>query len=686
MLSYLIFSCLFLLLALNPTTPGYTKDIISLFKDVNYQAEEMGAYGTFLTLLSVLIQLELWKRFANTGKYRDLLRGCITEVERLIKKMRQDIKIDEKSTSNIRENSSAKVVKLIDYLQKAFTNPNRDKDLQCLIFTKRRSTSKALYHLIFYYSQFCKSENQIEFPLKPDFVVGQNNELPNDIECVISQSFNKKAIEKFSKHETNCIACTNVLEEGIDLQMCNLVIMYDLPDRSLSYAQTQGRARDNNSDYVILVGDKERDKFVKNRDNWLNVMKVLKNELEFKTLDRPRPKHEDIMREQEQSWKPFITKNGSKLTALNALSTLNQYVQCIPVDKFTSCCTVEWRKISGDNNQYAVGIKIPPPSPLIEEIIGDMKENVQLAKKHAAFKTVIKLYELGELTDSLTAIKSEQKIESVKNEYFEHWNKYADESSKAGTKKNIRNHPIKVPNVLINSTPIANRCNYLYSISIRPKFDTSKFAYLKSFRELLENGKSYGILTSTRLPRLCAMSLFPTYGEVECEIESLPLQVEIETESDLDKLRNFQKTLFKDVINLWKQFYVMDKTGFLIVPICEDKQINWNLVNNFQSLLSVTRMTQMQAKNMQFRASNYLNKVITKTYIENSANYVVYKIQENSSPLTIFPDKDLTYKEYYGNKYDISITREDQFLLEVHAISTNWNFFFPGKFSYFHFY
>jgi cell division protein ZapA (FtsZ GTPase activity inhibitor) len=158
-------------LVLNETIPGYIKDITLLFKDVIYQIEEMGAYGAFLTLLSVMIQLELWKRFANTEKYRSILSGCITEVERLCLKMRREMGIDEKSTANIRRNSSSKVLKLIDCLQKYFTNPNREKNLQCLIFTKRRSTAKALYHLIFYYGKYCESEQQVEFPLKPDFVV-----------------------------------------------------------------------------------------------------------------------------------------------------------------------------------------------------------------------------------------------------------------------------------------------------------------------------------------------------------------------------------------------------------------------------------------------------------------------------------------------------------------------------------
>jgi endoribonuclease Dicer len=471
-----------------------------------------------------------------------------------------------------------------------------------------------------------------------------------------------------------------VLEEGIDLQMCNLVIMYDHPEKLLSYVQTQGRARDSNSDYVILLEDSAHGKFTNNKNNWLCVSKELKDQLVFKTIDRMAPTKEDIMREQEQTWEPYITKNGSKLTALNALLILNQYVQSIPTDKFTSGSSVEWQKIIEGPKQIAVGIKLPPPSPLTYEVFGKTKENVQLAKQHAAFETVIKLYELGELTDSLTAVKSEQKIESVKDEYFGHWEKYANEPKKAGTKKNYRAHPIKTPTLLVNSTPKANSVIYLYYISIRPKFETDKYVYLKPFSEMLGNGKSFGILTSTRLPRLCAMSLFPSYGEVECKIDSTPFQIEIDSESDLEKLRNFQMTLFKDVINLWKPFYVIDRSGFIVVPVLEDKEIDWKLVNNFQTMLPAKRMTEVEAKSMKFKTSDYLNKVITKTHM-SSNKFVVYKVDEKNTPLSTFPDKSTTYKEYYESKYNyISITRDDQFLLESRAISENWNFFFPGTY------
>lgn len=39
--------------------------------------------------------------------------------------------------------------------------------------------------------------------------------MPESIEKVLSQSFSSVALDKFNRKETNCIVCTNVLEEGI---------------------------------------------------------------------------------------------------------------------------------------------------------------------------------------------------------------------------------------------------------------------------------------------------------------------------------------------------------------------------------------------------------------------------------------------------------------------------------------
>jgi endoribonuclease Dicer len=44
-----------------------------------------------------------------------------------------------------------------------------------------------------------------------------------------------------------------VLEEGIDIPECNLVVKFDLPKNYRSYIQSKGRARHRNSKYYIMV-------------------------------------------------------------------------------------------------------------------------------------------------------------------------------------------------------------------------------------------------------------------------------------------------------------------------------------------------------------------------------------------------------------------------------------------------
>ena len=46
---------------------------------------------------------------------------------------------------------------------------------------------------------------------------------------------------------------TAVLEEGLDLTQCQLVVRFDLPDRPVDYIQSRGRARAFGSRMVLMV-------------------------------------------------------------------------------------------------------------------------------------------------------------------------------------------------------------------------------------------------------------------------------------------------------------------------------------------------------------------------------------------------------------------------------------------------
>lgn len=68
---------------------------------------------------------------------------------------------------------------LIGVLKTKFTNPDRIRDYQSLVFVKRRFSAKCLYWVIKNYAEL-----DCDFPIVPDFVVGVNSELPEQIDNV----------------------------------------------------------------------------------------------------------------------------------------------------------------------------------------------------------------------------------------------------------------------------------------------------------------------------------------------------------------------------------------------------------------------------------------------------------------------------------------------------------------------
>ena len=51
---------------------------------------------------------------------------------------------------------------------------------------------------------------------------------------------------------TNVVVATDILEEGIDVPKCNIVIMFDGIKTFRSYVQSRGRARMKGSEFIIL--------------------------------------------------------------------------------------------------------------------------------------------------------------------------------------------------------------------------------------------------------------------------------------------------------------------------------------------------------------------------------------------------------------------------------------------------
>lgn len=140
-----------------------------------------------------------------------------------------------------------------------------------LIFVEQRQTARILSHVIRRFGNACPDLN-----IQVDFITGENDKRPESVEALMSIKNNKQVLDKFKRGEINLIVATSVLEEGIDVQECNLVVSFDTPITFRSYVQSKGRARMKNSEYKIMVPTNKITDFESKLSEWTKIIAILK--------------------------------------------------------------------------------------------------------------------------------------------------------------------------------------------------------------------------------------------------------------------------------------------------------------------------------------------------------------------------------------------------------------------------
>lgn len=150
------------------------------------------------------------------------------------------------------EGISNKAERLIELLATSYS-----PGFRAIIFAQERSTVVMLAHLLSRHPRLTQ--------LKPVHFLGNSSytSRKSSIFEISHPSDQKTAIDDLRIGKKNVLVATSVLEEGIDVSACNLVICYDPPSNLRSFIQRRGRARKQESKFIIFLESTEKDSLAK---------------------------------------------------------------------------------------------------------------------------------------------------------------------------------------------------------------------------------------------------------------------------------------------------------------------------------------------------------------------------------------------------------------------------------------
>ncbi|KAL0708763.1 hypothetical protein Bca4012_075189 [Brassica carinata] len=158
---------------------------------------------------------------------------------------------------------------------------------------------------------------------KTKYVAGNNSGLQSQ-----TRKKQNKTVEDFRKGLVNIIVSTSILEEGLDVQSCNLVVGFDPASTICSFIQSQGRARMPNSDYLMMVesGDMGTRSRLK---KYISGAKRMREDSLSHSLVPYQPLPDDSSGEVYR-----VDSTGAIVTLSSSVSLIYFYCSRLPSDKY----------------------------------------------------------------------------------------------------------------------------------------------------------------------------------------------------------------------------------------------------------------------------------------------------------------------------------------------------------------
>ncbi|CAG9325596.1 unnamed protein product [Blepharisma stoltei] len=159
----------------------------------------------------------------------------------------QSIKHEITKLINNRMDISERVKLLVNELKKHFEG--KENSSQVIVLAERKITVWYLADLL---NEIFSAEGSYE--IKAGKLIGKTTGGGNFRTYRMKGRCQRETIEGFKNKDFNVLVATTIIEEGLDIPSCDLVIRFDGSSTNLrSYVQSKGRARDQNSTFMVLV-------------------------------------------------------------------------------------------------------------------------------------------------------------------------------------------------------------------------------------------------------------------------------------------------------------------------------------------------------------------------------------------------------------------------------------------------
>ncbi|KAK5189253.1 Dicer-like protein 2 [Exophiala xenobiotica] len=279
---------------------------------------------------------------------------------------------------------TAKVTRMVAYLV-----GRADRPFTAVVFVEQRATAILLSRLL--------HKLLLGHGLSTASFVGTSNcsARPSQLKDITNFGAQKDVLQDFRDGKVRLLVATNVLEEGIDISACNLVISFDPPHNVKSFIQRRGRARARESEFVMLVAEGEStsklDEWRRGEQLMLEVARAERDHCEqLQRLEADNQEH--------QTQRFEVTRTG-------APNYLQHFCSRLPRETFTdNLQTYCYEEDASGMIQALVVLPGAVDNSVREHRSSSTWRTEKAARRDAAYQAYLELYRAGLVDDHLLPV------------------------------------------------------------------------------------------------------------------------------------------------------------------------------------------------------------------------------------------------------------------------------------------